>query len=491
MPINTIHPEYKLREEEWQRNRDALGGERAVRARGVDYLPAPPGMSTGKPGEFLEGGKRVGTSRYAHYQSFAEFPEIVEPALNGFQGIIHCKEPKIELPEQMEYLLKDATVNGDTLKELWQTMTRYILSGSRIGLLCDVGEEDDKIRFATYSVENIINWRLGPKRSGEKPLFVVLRECREVSADDDPFRASRVTYYRELRVIDGTYRSRLVEDREGRFVQVGPWEEISYFGKPFEEIPFLSVNVLDTGFEYGAVPLSPLTKRALRIYRLTADYYRSLYIKSDPQIVLSGVMDEDVPTEIGGGGPWNFPNTDAKATYLDIDGKGIPLQREAINDQYTRFWEEGARLLQAGDGASESGKALQRREQAKQVTLRNVVINAANALQKTLRKIAEVYGINPEMVVFKPDLDFASPSISGQLAFEWAQAKNAGFPISDEELHAIGVRGGATEYSYEETLAAMTEDAPTELPPPRVPNLDNRNATPEAPNEDGENGDGS
>jgi hypothetical protein len=287
---------------------------------------------------------------------------------------------------------------------------------------------------------------------------------------------------------EGVYQSRVVENRDGRYVEVEPWEPVTYFGKTFDEIPFLSVNTLDIGFQYGAVPLSPLTKRALRIYRLTADYYRSLYNKSDPQVVLSGVMDEDVPTAIGGQSIWNFPNTDAKAAYLDIDGKGIPLQRDAINDQYVRFWEEGARLLSPGDAAPESGRALAKREHAKQVTLKNVVINAGDALQMALRKIAVTLGENPELVVFRPDLDFATPTMTGQEAFEWAQAQNAGFPISDAELHALAVRGGATEFTFEKTKELMSEDIPTELPPPRVPNLDNRDAVP--PDEDEDDGDG-
>ena len=39
MPVNSQHPEYKARAEDWIKCRDAFEGQSAIKAAGVKYLP--------------------------------------------------------------------------------------------------------------------------------------------------------------------------------------------------------------------------------------------------------------------------------------------------------------------------------------------------------------------------------------------------------------------------------------------------------------------
>ena len=299
-------------------------------------------------------GKRTTNQAYNFYISFAEFPEIVEPALTGFQGIIHAREPKINIPSRMDYLEEDATPEGFSLQVLWQTITREILSGGRVGLLADVSQ-DDNVRIVPYSVENITNWQERPPRLGGGAAFVVIRELKRVAQEDDQgnrdeFATRQRRFWRELRLNDNLYQTRLWKDPETARVErttgattpaVLPatpasgeqgepevvkvdgqeWTTITLMGKTFDQIPFLSVNALDVGFDYGAVPILPMTRRAYSIYRLTADYRRSLYMKGDPQPYVAGIQPEDAPPRIGGETVWTFANSDAKPGDLDIDGR--------------------------------------------------------------------------------------------------------------------------------------------------------------------------
>lgn len=500
MGVDTLHPAYEARQDDWLMIRDALEGQRVVKGRRQLYLPPPPGMATSSKELLASTGKRTTTDAYDFYLSFAEFPEIVEPALTGFQGIIHARTPRINIPSRMEYLEEDATPEGFSLQVLWQTVTREVLSGGRVGLLADVSQ-DDQIRIVPYSVENVINWQERSPRLGGGAFFVVIRELKQVPVEDedgnvDEFKTEMTRFYRELRVREGLYQTRLWRDPEGtRFERqsaqgsiAGPalaasgdsgdpvvvevdgqeWTTISLLGRTFDTIPFVSINALDIGLEYGAIPILPMTRRAFSIFRLTADYRRSLYMKGDPQPYVAGIPEDKAPPRIGGEELWTFDNPEAKPGYLDIDGDGIPLMRQAIQDELERFDQEGGKLLSTTQ-RPESGEALAMRLLAHQVTLRNVVINAGRGLEMCLKTIAEMFGLETDNVSFEPDLDFASPIMTGVDAGEWAKAQRLGFPISSETLHGLARRGGVTEKTYEEELEAIENDAALLGGLPKVP----------------------
>ena len=475
-PVDSEHPSYQANADQWQTNRDALAGHPAIRAKRDRYLPVPPGLTSGVA-QFIESGKRHGGGgdRYEFYLGFAEFPEVIAPAVNGFQGLVHEKPALVELPKSMEYLLEDATPDGETLDSLWERMTFEVLTTGRISLVCDVAPSDDTIRIATYAAERLLNWRLKPVREGGEPEFAVVTEDRSVEKEDDPFLSEEQLTFRELRVTGGVYTtSTWVKDENGdptKEVDEEGTEDfvVSRIGTDVTQVPITVVNATTVGFEYGPIPITPLVRRALSIYRLTADYRRALYVKGDPQPWIAGINKDDAPTEIGGSTVWTFSNPQASAHYLDVDGKGIPLMREAIIDEYERFHEEGGKFLSEDNGA-ESGAALTKRARSKSVTLKGVIKNAGNAMERTLRKIAMVLNEDPEKVVFKPDTDWAEPMMTGEELFKLITAKNAGAPLSKRSLHDLTRRGGLTDMSFEDEEAEIEQEPPpldglTGLPP--------------------------
>jgi len=464
--------------------RDALEGERAVKEKTVEYLPAPPGMNTGRNEVLGSTGKHVEETDYDFYLGFAEFPEIVDPALIGFQGVLHAKAPTVKLLPDMEYLAEDATPDGLTLNDLWQLVTREILAGGRVGLLADISV-DDRVRFVPYSAENILNWRARPARKGGGASFVVLREIQEHHPSDrdgveDEFKVVQKDVWRELRLNDLSsnsekvvYQTRLWEKAEKDSKEAGEgglvpitdvegadadgWVTIQFFGKRIDWIPFLSINAIDISYKYGSIPMLPLARRAYSVYRLTADYRRALYLKGDPQPYVSGIDKKDAPKRTGGAGLWTFIDHRVTAQYLDVDGDGgIPMMADEIKRQLERFDQEGGRLLSVTN-RPESGDALKHRLRAHQVTLRNVVINAGAGMQQALRMAAAMMGKNADEVTFRPDLDFSEPGMTSSDAVGWAQARQQGFPISEKTMHDLARRGGVTELTFEEEVDLMTQ----------------------------------
>lgn len=466
MSVENPHPSYERCQTKWEMVRDALDGADAVKDKNQRYLPVPPGMAPGT-NDVLENGKRYTGDRYSFYLGFAEFPEIIAPAVNGFQGIIHDKAPTINLPTQMEYLLEDATPDGDPLEVLWQNATREVLTTGRVSLVCDVDDVTDQIRIASYATEALINWRLQSAREGGNPEFVVLSEVRHVPDEDDEFKTREQEVYRELRMVDGAYAVRTWAQPldGGEAVVEEDFVPVLRMAKSLDSVPITVINATDLGFEYGPIPIMPMVRRAFSIYRLTADYRRALYIKGDPQPWITGIDEEEAPVAIGGQSIWTFEGTDVKVGYLDVDGRGIPLTKEALDSEYERFHEEGGRLLADSDRGAESGEALRRRQVSKQVTLKAVVLQVADGLQSVLRKIATLMGLDPETVEFLPDLDFVEPTMSGEELMKLITAKNSGAPLSKMSIHELARRGGLTEKDYDTEMEEI-DDEPEPMPAP-------------------------
>lgn len=477
MPINSHHPKYDDAAENWETMRDTLIGERAIRAKIKRYLPPPPGLAS--QGNVVNLNEIVSNNwgsqhdRYTFLASFAEFADLTNTTLAAIQGLIHEKPPTIELPSEFEYLLETATPAGDSLEELWEMVTREILAVGRIVLLDEVIGDD--LYICPYVAESLINWRVLPKLLGGGPVLAVLEEHEMVPKDGDDFETEDEVTYRELRLEvgeggDPKYLVRLWAppskgaDPQPVVIDGGDpegWIEPQLFGKAFMEMPITVINSITKGFKLGPIPALPMAKRVLNIFRKTADRNRALYIKGDPQAILWGVAEDDVPSFIGGGEIWSFENADGKAEYLDIDGQGIPLMNEAIKEQYDRFSQETGMLVDQEEGAAESGEAIRRRQAGSQVTIKSMVVNAAAAIEAHLRRIARVrrgMDANVDDIVFSPNLDFAEPLMSGKALLDYVMAKNAGAAISHKSIHELARRHKVTEFDFEEELDLIAEE---------------------------------
>ena len=486
MPISSVHPKYKAQEKDWETMRDALAGEHAIRENIQKYLPPPPGMNTRGThdiNDILGMSAKGIQSRYSHYSSFAEWPEIVQMTVNALQGLVHEKPPTVVLPKDLEYLIDTATPSGDTLNELWETITRETLTQGRIALLSEI--YDDNTYICPYIAESLINWHIKPKLAGGGATLTVLREMRTVPKENDEYEHEEVTHYRELKlwanvdengdeVGEPIYRVRVWKAEENKEPVVvvsdetdpNGWMEPQFFGKAWNEIPITINNAEDRSWKYGAIPLISAARRAISIFRKTADYFRSLYNKGDPQAVLFGVTKDEVPTTIGGSSIWAFEDPTGSAMYLDIDGQGIPYQKTAIDDQYERFAQETGRLIDSSDAEGvKSGEALRREAASSQVTVKAIVINAGASVQAHLRNMAKLMGKDKaaiDAIEFTPNLDFSEPLMSGEEFMKYVLAKNAGGPLSWQTIHEIARRHKITDKDFETEEAEIEAEGPSE-----------------------------
>jgi hypothetical protein len=480
--VETTHPAYDRIVTIWKKVRDVIEGEPAIlhpdNVR--SYLPPPPGMQPGPEQSINDKLSNRLETRYDFYKTFADFPEITAPMVQGIMGLVHEKPPEYKLPDKLQYLAKKATGDGDSLEELWQLVTQELFYTGRIGLLADVqgglGLQGAQMHLCQYTAETIRNWRLSQKCEGEQAQMVVLGEGGMQADPDDDFKHIEVMQYRELRLVAGEYWARVWQKVEDGKVEpvVTPdtnpqgWTRPEIFGRGFDRIPLTVINATDIGFQYGPVPAWPMAKRALAIFRKSADANRSLYIKGDPQAWVTGVAEDDIPTEIGGSSIWGLPDSEAKVGYLDIDGQGIPLQLKAIDSEYSRFYGEAGHLLESASKGAEAAEALRIRQGMKQVSVKALVKNAGAGLQESLRMIGRLSGMSDnevEEITFDPNVNFTEGQMGYQELLFLMQAKDLairnGVPLSNETIHAQMRKRQLTHLTYEQELDGSTSDIDT------------------------------
>jgi len=467
--VSTQNRLYQRQRENYELMRDALEGQYRIKEQGTQYLLKPPALAVA--GNDPQGAK------YAFYKSFAEFPELVSQALFGIQGLIHHRPPVIELPRTLQYLEQQATPDGKTLDELWMDATREVFLMGRFGLLPEVYE--NQVYLCQYHAESIQNWHKVKTESGMSASLVVLHEPVEEVVTGDGFGVDEVDYYRVLKVEDGQYVEELWRGNdvqastgtqpEGVDVEMLPSYPIvpSRMGRNWSFIPFVPINAINNEYDPGQIPLLAVAQKALDMYRKSATYHRTLYLKGDPPLLRTGFSPEEAESAntIGGGVTWDAANPEADAKYIEPTGEVISDQRQAIIDDLEQAQRAIGRLVDNKGGGVESGEALRERRAANSVTLVGVLQSVAEGFEKALRNTTVVMGGNPDEVVFKPNLDFMAPELTADDVVKFTTAKNQGAPISLQSLHDTFRRGGVTQIDFDEEMQLIEdEDATFNMP---------------------------
>jgi hypothetical protein len=474
MPITTKHPEYEFQLPSWVASRDAVLGERAVKEKRDEYLPIPPALQSGVS-DVLENGKpsALGKRGYEFYLGFARFPEIYAPAIEGFQGLVHAKPPKVELPDSMKYLETSAGIGQLTLTQLWRKVTSEILKVGAIVLVPDLDLTGQFIQIACYSQECMTNWKASEDGISYE-WCVLLEQVKKPEAQgEDQFKHEYQDEYLLLATnANREYFSRRyvkseIKNAPTQYV-AGPDSVFTFRGATLGFVPAYRVTAYGLSNCMKPIPTKSMVDLCFGMYRISADYYRSLYVKGDPQPWISGVRSEDAPSRIGGDTIWTMQDPQARAGFLDIDGDGIPLMRQAIMDLHSQFDAEGGRILSDDKSLPESGEAIRRRQIMHHVTLRTLVLDAGEAMQRCLQDIAIMMGEDPSSVSFVPDTDFSQPNMRADELVQLNAARNDGAPISRETIHAIMRRGGLTEFAFEEEMAMIAADPVPEEPAIRM-----------------------
>ena len=481
MAVDSTHPLYDERIDDWRQLRDTYEGERKVKEENFRYLPPTSGMIE----DGVEQGSDRGRKAYDAYRTRAVVPDAVGEAVQALLGAMHRKPAVIELPSALEPLRDRATLRGESLQVLLERINEEQLILGRVGILADiidVGDRTGEFYIAMYRGEHIINWDEAQREPGEiqNLNFVSLDESTNVRNEDFEWEFER--RFRVLILGDpdtnqpagiGTYQVAVFTEDETQF-RPDRLEIPEVGGNRAEDIPFVFINGQDIAPEPAKPPMLGLSNLVLTIYRGEADYRQSLFMQGQDTLVKIGVAQDDGATRVGAGASITIPNPEGDAKYIGVDSSGLPEQRQSLENDYRRAQEKAGTLIDTASRERESGEALRIRVASRTTTLRQVSLAGAFGLQDLLRKVAVWVGADPEKVIVTPNLEFAEITKDGEDLTKFVTAKTMGAQISHETIHRNMQEGGVMDRSFEEELEQIQREQ-EELgitPPPASSNED-------------------
>lgn len=476
MALQDKHPLYVNRVGEWLQMQDTYDGERAVKSKRLDYLPATEGMLQ----DGMSNSNAPGWKDYDAYLLRAVYHDYVKDAVKAMVGIIANKPGTFTLPPKLEGMKDRATQQGEGLQQLARRIFVQQLVKGRFGLLVDAptGVDVDKALpyIATYDAERIINWDTGQLNEGRNVLQLVV-------LDESGFRRQGLTWKdeRKYRVLargipdsledgwetpdaDAEYAV-CIKVNDSSLPVAGDFLVPQIGGITLKEIPFVFVNANDCVPDPEVPPLLGLSNLSLAIYRAEADYRQTLYLQGQQTLVLIGAEDtedDEAPLRIGNKGVINMrQGSDAK--YIGASAAGLGEMRQSLENDKTAADELGVNFLTGDTAPAASGEAGRVRIAARTTTLLSVVLACEAALTQALRHCAEWVGEDPDLVKVELPKDFADQTVQGAMLLAFMQAKQLGLPLSLKSLHTLMKSNDLTDMTFDEENDQIEEEAESML----------------------------
>lgn len=408
MPVNSLHPDYKLRCEDWVKCRDAFEGQAAIKLAGVKYLPKLSGQNK---------------EEYDAYKQRALFYSITSKTISALVGMASAKLPIITHPTELDkFFLDDSGVQFYEI--LSKSLSENLLMG-RLGVLIDrpvLGGPPEPI---TYTAESIINWRTDEYGN---PTMVVLAENTFQESKNDNFELESETQYRVLKLVNDVYIQEIYNDDGQLKSTITPTNS----GVTMDFIPFFIVNPFGVGFEIHKPPVLDIVDINISHYRTSADLEHGRHFTGLPVPVVSGV-DASTSLRVGSMVAWVLPDHQAKAYYLEFTGQGLISLEKALSEKQSQLASLSARLLDNSKNGSEAADTVRLRYMSETASLAAVARAVEALLNKVYKTIALMEGLAEDSVSIKLDKEFLDARLSSAELRELVNAYISG-GISKETL---------------------------------------------------------
>lgn len=462
--VSYQHDDYRRALPLWTLVRDAVEGSRAIKAKGVTYLPQPNASDESEENQV----------RYAQYKQRAVWSPVTGRTLTGLLGQVYNLPPRIELPPQLESMIKNVDGGGVTLVQQSRQVLRDVLSISRAGLLVDfpvtqgpatIKEQAELglypvIKF--YPAESVINWGTTMIGSERKLNLIVLLENRVDPSDS--FEIVHEPVYRVLRLVDGVYQVEIwsLNETTGQYTQepeiIRP---LNADGERLREIPFTFVGASDNDIGVDEPLLYDLANLNIAQYRNSADYEEACYICGQPTPYFTGLTQTWVETVLKG----TIALGSRAAVLLPEGGSAGLLQvqpntmpKEAMEMKQNQMIALGARLID---------KAMVRKT-ATEVELNH--ISETTLLGEASRNVSSAYtrclawALNFIQVTEEPEIVFELNTAYDLLQLdsqdrialvnEWMSGL-----LTFEEVRHVLRRGGVARVPTKDAIAQIKNEA--------------------------------
>lgn len=456
MPVQSQHQDYTKNIGRWQRVRDCVDGEDAIKLRsmgggsnsssiwaqkGTKYLPPP------NPND--ESAENV--DRYRAYRDRALFTNYTGSTLTGLKGLVFRVPPVVNVPQSLDFLLENANAEGLTLSQMMQkSLDELCITGGQ-GLLADYPQAPQGLSKAqiqamgirpfikAYRAESIINWR-EEIQNGVKVLALVVL-CEDVlSVNDDGFDAEAKKQYRVLKLHEGVYIQMLYNE-EGEHIEIEGEPFIvprKADGSSWGHIPFCFVGAENNDPNPDKALLLDIANVNIAHYRNSADKEEASFIVGQPTPVITGLTQswlKDVLKNkvlMGSRGGIPLP-VGADAKLLQASPNNLPTQ--GMKDKEQEMIALGAKIIRDTKG-NETAEAAKIRFAGQNSILAIAVGNIEEAYKKAVMWCGEFIGEMGEVAI-ELNREFYDKTIDPQLIAQMIQLVDRGAIGIDDLRHNL------------------------------------------------------
>lgn len=451
MPVDSTHPEYDKACKRWCLVRSVVDNDAQRWIRTVDMTDP------------------IRSDQYKQDAILTNFTRLTKI---GLTGLVFRRPAAIDVPEQLQYLMDDATGYDFGLEQLSQQVIGEVLTTGRYGLLVDYPTEDNQgneARIKPYLAESIINWKYKEIGSEYKLSLLVLKECIDETSEDGFEWIERIQY-RVLILDQANVYHQVLYNEKGEIT--GSTVPVDYNGKPLNEIPFTFVGSENNDACMDSIPLFDLAVVNLGHYRNSADYEESIFVTGQPFIVIN--LGETNEEEFRQANPNGIKFGSRAGLTVGMGGSAQLLQANPnqLADTAMKRKEEqaaaiGARLI-APPGGRETAEAARIRFGSQNSALYTITKNVSLAFETCLDFVALFMMESPSDSAFELNDQFYEEDADPNLIAQEIMLVQAGVMTREEVRTNLGKSG--IELDDESTLPPMPEmqpatPAPTEVMP--------------------------
>lgn len=298
MAVDTPSAKYTEMLPEWQKCKDFYASEKIAQSKGVLYCAKPAGQDD---------------DEYKAYLTRASLSMFFKKTVDTYQGMATRKAVHVTDADSIEEYLENVTGSGESLSEYtYGSLGKFFTTG-RAGTLLTlpVGKTYSDPMFKFYNEMSIIFAR--EEVIDGKTVLVEVRLKEVVDKKIGGFDYEESWQIRVLDLDDGKYRVRVYDDSN---TQVGEDVYPLIDNKSLDYIPFK----IHGGVAIKSPFLIEIADLNKHHYRLTCEFYNSMYQVTQPQRWLAGVDKKEIPKEAGGTTLWAFNDHEATANIMESQG---------------------------------------------------------------------------------------------------------------------------------------------------------------------------
>ncbi|HSG63060.1 MAG TPA: DUF4055 domain-containing protein [Pseudomonadales bacterium] len=418
MAVSNPHPEYQKYLPVWTRTRDAVKGSRAVKEKKHQYLPVPDNTS----GDEAKGTETI---RYRQYIKRAVYTNFTGRTKNALVGAAFRKQPNFVIPDQLGYLLQDATGDGLSLVQLAKDELSNLLETGRTAFLVDYPATDENLsaeqvarlrlqaNIIPYTAEQVVNWRTQSVNGRRLLVLVVLAENYSVQKDE--FDHTADVQYRVLRLREDGYTTQIYRDDKPYGEEVYPTKAD---GSRWMEIPFQFVGAKNNDSTIDEAPLADIADVNMAHYRNSADYEESCFLVGQPSLFITHSLSAEQWKQYNpqgiklGSRSGHVLGDSGSATLLQANPNQLVM--EAMKAKENAMVSIGARIItdRAGNETAEGARI---RFASENSVLGDLVDNLSEGIEICLQWVGEFMGIASDEIEFDINTEFYDKSVDPQL----------------------------------------------------------------------------